>query len=305
MKNYVFFGIALVIGLSSCEDNITVEVEKGTIQLSADAFINSKKQAQKIILKKTKQFFETVLHEPFYADSVYVTDDRGNRYVFKDEVGDGEYIWSETDSSLTSEGREYYLTIRAGDVKYSSVCQANPVAKIDSVNWEYSPPFIEGQKGTYIVEGVIKDLTGQIDYTWVRVRLNGEYDLRKGAIVIAKDNSNVGLETDGEFFIPPAAYYSPGSKMDPIGIGDTVTFETWSVSEETNLFFQEILNQNVDNVLGAIFATPTENVRTNIISNSVELSDQAIGWFSVSIIDEETIIVKEKDGEQLSFPIND
>lgn len=304
MKKYIYAYFIALIGLSSCEDTISIEVDEGTIQLAVDAFITSENDIQKVILKKTKQFFDEVSQEAFEADSVYITDNIGNKYIFEDLIGNGEYIWSQIDSSIVSPGRTYFLTIKDGDVVYSSESQSYSVAQVDSINWAYSAPAFAGQTGTYIVEGVIRDIPGERNFTWVRVKVNGKYDSRKNSIIIAEDNSNVGLSTDGELFIAPAAFYSPDVSVDTIGLGDVVTYETWSVNEETSLFWLEVVNQNVDGALGAIFATPTANVRTNISSSSNLLSQQAVGWFSVSMISVADQIILEKEGENLSFPID-
>lgn len=303
MKKYLF-GIFAIGALTSCEDPISVEVDEGTIQLSVDAFLtNEPDKQQKIVLKETKQFFDNVSQNPFAADSVYVKDDLNNFYLFEDLNGNGEYVWNETDSSLVNLNRTYYLTIKAGELVYSSETTSERVATIDSINWEYAPP-IFGGNGTYGTEAVIKDLTGATDYSWLRVKVNGEYNLNKGSQIIVTDNSNVGLSTDGEFFIPPAAYYFPGADDDSLGIGDEVTYELWSITQETSLFWEEVINQNVDGALGAIFATPTANVRTNILSSGTKLSEQAVGWFSTSMVNTATQEIFVKEGEQLSFPLN-
>jgi hypothetical protein len=300
MRNFIFFVGILIINCS-CEDVIEVDINDGKIQLCVDAFINNKKETQKIILKKTKQFFDNTEQFPFKADSVYISDSSGNKFIFKDIDDTGEYTWNDSDSSFVKVGNEYTLTIKASDSTYTSTSEVFPVANVDSINWIYAPPLFEGQLGTYIVEGVIMDLAGQDDYTWVRVKINGDYILKKSSIIVAKNNSNVGLGVDGELFIPPAAWYQPRGK-ETINIGDVVTFETWSFSEQTALFWQEVFNQNIDGAFSAIFATPTSNVMTNIISNSNKSENNAVGWFSVSIVSQESVTIYDKPGEELSFP---
>ena len=305
MRKFILY-IPILLLVYSCEDDIKVEINEGEIQLSVDAFINNKKGPQRIILKETKQFFGEANQLPFMADSVYITNNHGEKYMFEDLDGTGVYEWNQSDSSLVQQGDTYTLTIKESETVYTSTSEAFPVAVIDSINWVYSPPFFEGQNGTYIVEGVIRDLAGQDDYTWVRIKINNKYITRKSSIVIAKNNSNVGLDTDGDYFIPPAAWYTPPTNDSNavIDIGDTVTYETWSVSEETSLFWSEVLNQNIDGALGAIFATPTANVRSNILSNSTEVEKKAVGWFSVSLVNEETVIIYDKPGERLEFDTN-
>tara|TARA_B110000116_G_scaffold198359_1_gene173141 strand:- start:330 stop:620 length:291 start_codon:yes stop_codon:yes gene_type:complete len=90
---------------------------------------------------------------------------------------------------------------------------------------------------------------------------------------------------------------------DSLGLKDTAIYEIWSISEETNGFWAEVLNQAIDGGIGALFATPTSNVKTNISTSATQLKDQAVGWFSTSVVSSDTIIIIEKEGEKLSFPL--
>ena len=87
-------------------------------------------------------------------------------------------------------------------------------------------------------------------------------------------------------------------------MGDTWKYEIWSIEQTTFKFWQEVLNQTVDGALGALFATPIANVRTNIESSSESPSKTAIGWFSVSLVSSEEITITDKEGEELSFSAN-
>ena len=300
----LLFAISSLLLLSSCEDTITVEVDEGTIQLSVDAFVTSQNKPQVIKLLKTKQFFDNVSQEVFVADSVYLKDDLDNMYIFEDNLNNGEYTWD--DSVLVHEGRTYDLTIKANGVTYSSESFANPVPEIDSLNWEYAPSSLgTGGVGGYLVELVARDLAGQTDWYWIRFKNNGVYDTRKDAITLPVDGSfSAESQGDGELFIPPLSTFPMFNEDDTLAIGDQATYELWSISEETNGFWAEVLNQVIQGGgIGALFATPTANVKTNIKSSSAATKDKAVGWFSVSMVSEETITIVEKEGEKLSFPV--
>lgn len=301
MKNIIYI-LATILLFSSCEDPISVEVNSGELQLSVDAFINSLDKSQTIKLLSTKQFFDEVTQEPFKADSVYVTDDIGNKYIFSDDIGNGEYIWE--DSVLVHEGRSYELTIKAGDVIYSAQENTYPVPIIDSLNWEYAPATIgTGGVGGYLVELVARDLPGQTDYYWIRFKKNGVYDLRKEALNLSVDGSfSAESQGDGQLFIPPISTFPMFNDEDTLTIGDQATYEIWSISERTNGFWAEVLNQAIQGGgIGALFATPIANVKTNITSSSKTTSNQAVGWFSVSLVSDKTITIYKKEGESLSF----
>lgn len=301
----LLLGFAVVFGMSSCEDVISVDVEDGTIQLAVDAFINSKKETQKIVLKKTKQFFDDVSQEPFNADSVYVVDDLNNKYIFDDINGDGSYTWFVSDSSIVKANRSYSLTIKAGDLLYTASTMANPVPQIDSLNWEYVEPQLGQDNGGYAVELVARDLVGQTDYYWIKFKKNGKYDISKSNINISVDGSfSAESNNDGQLFIAPISTLSAYNVDDSLGIGDQATYEIWGITKETFGFWGQVSNQVIAGGIGALFATPTANVKTNIVSSSNVISEQAVGWFSASVVSEASVTIFDKPGEKVSFDIN-
>lgn len=301
----IFFGLFVLIVFSSCEDVITVEPELGKTQLSVDAFLNNKNDQQVIELKKTKQFFEEVSQEPFNADSVYVTDEFNNKYIFESNLNDGIYSWD--DSVMIFEGRTYQLVIKVDSFTYKSTSYTNSVPKIDSLNWQYVPAGLGQENGSYAIELVARDLAGQFDYYWIRFLKNEVYDNRLSGLNISVDGtfSETG-QGDGKLFIPPISTLVAYNVDDSISLDDEVAYEIWSLSSETFSFWQEVTNQAIQGGgIGALFATPTANVRTNIISPSnSKLEDKAIGWFSTSLVSRASQILYEKEGEKLSFDPN-
>lgn len=301
----LFLGIFALSVFCSCEDVITVEPELGKTQLSVDAFLNNKNEPQVIYLKKTKQFFEDVAQEVFVADSVYVRDSRDSIYVFESPLNDGVYSWD--DSVMVSEGRTYELVIKADSFTYTATSYANSVPQIDSLNWQYVPAGLGQQNGSYAIELVARDLAGQFDYYWIRFLKNGVYDTRLAGLNISVDGtfSETG-QGDGKLFIPPISTLVAYNVEDSIKLGDEVAYEIWSISSQTFSFWQEVSNQAIQGGgIGALFATPTSNIRTNIVSPSnAELEDNAVGWFSTSVVSRVSQVLYEKEGEQLSFDPN-
>ena len=301
----IFFGLLVLIVFSSCEDVITVEPELGKTQLSVDAFLNNKNDEQVIELKKTKQFFEEVSQEPFNADSVYVTDEFNNKYIFESDLNDGIYSWE--DSIMIFEGRTYQLVIKVDSFIYKSTSYTNSVPKIDSLNWQYVPAGLGQENGSYAVELVARDLAGQFDYYWIRFLKNEVYDNRLSGLNLSVDGtfSETG-QGDGKLFIPPISTLVAYNVEDSIALDDEVAYEIWSLSSQTFSFWQEVTNQAIQGGgIGALFATPTANVRTNIISPSnVKLEEKAVGWFSTSLVSRASQVLYEKEGEKLSFDPN-
>lgn len=301
----IFSGILILVVFYSCEDPITVEPELGKTQLSVDAFLNNKNEPQVIYLKETKQFFEEVAQKAFVANSVYVRDNQDSSiYVFESPLNDGVYTWD--DSVMIFEGRGYDLVIETDAFTYTSTSYANPVPKIDSLNWQYVKAGLGQDNGSYAIELVATDLPGQFDYYWIRFLKNGVYDTRLAGLNISVDGtfSETG-QGDGKLFIPPISTLTNYDVEDSVALGDEVAYEIWSITPQTSYFWREVTNQAIQGGgIGALFATPTANIRTNIISPSnSKLEEKAVGWFSTSLVSRASQVLYDKEGEKLSFDI--
>lgn len=294
----------LILILFSCEKVIEVELENGTSQLVVDAFINNKSSLQTIQLTKSSDFFGEAQFEAATGATVTVTNEaNNNQFVFTDGDNNGKYTFggNGTDSLALDTGVTYSLRIEYENEVYTSTSKTKRVPAIDSINWEYSPPQFGGN-GTYLTELVAKDIPGASDYYWIRAYKNGERDDRKDGINLSVDGSfSAESQNDGLLFIAPISTFASANPEDSLGLGDTWKYEIWSIEQTTFKFWQEVLNQSVDGALGALFATPTANVRTNIVSSSDQVEKKAIGWFSVSIVSSAEVTIFEKEGESLSF----
>ena len=111
---------------------------------------------------------------------------------------------------------------------------------------------------------------------------------------------------DGQLFIPPVSTFPAYDVDDSLGVGDFATYELWSISRKTFKFWREVQDQAIQGGgIGALFATPTANASSNIrCTNSEELENQAVGWFSVSIVSSATQEIIVDPNEKLSFDIN-
>ena len=299
-NKYILAGLVFLT-LSSCEDVIDVEVNEGEIQLSIDAFINDKAEVQKIILLETKQFFSNDTQTVYIADEVFVTDDLNNKYLFEDLDSNGVYEWEDT--VLVHLGRTYSLTVKKGENSFIAESVVNPVPTIDSINWQYIPAGLGGGNGSYGAELVARDLVGQVDYYKIEWAKNGKFVKGISAINLSVNGSfsETGAQ-DGGLFIPPISTFPATDFVDTLGINDIITYELLSIDETTFNFWTEVANQQVNGGVGALFATPTSNVKSNI--KSLEGNKVAVGWFSASMISSKNQLITKKLGERFSFDTN-
>ncbi len=299
-SKYILSGF-VIFTLSSCEDVIDVEVGEGKIELAVDAFINNKEEVQKIVLLNTKQFFSETGQEVYVADSVYVKDDLNNKYIFEDLNGNGTYEWDDT--VLVHVDRTYSLTIKKGSDLFSSESVSQAVPTIDSINWEYESAGLGADNGGYQVELVASDLIGVVNHYQIRWAKNDTFVTGLDAINLSIDGSFSELGAlDGGTFIPPISTFPAFDAEDSLGLGDIFTYDLLSIEESTYNFWSAVLNQKVDGGLGALFATPTSNVNSNI--KSLDSEKTAVGWFSASMISSYSQLIFDKPGEKLSYSTN-
>lgn len=278
MKNIFLTSLVVfsVLFFASCEKEITIDIENGENQLIIDAFLNDKLQKQVIQLSQTKPFFGNSL--PIFIDNAVVKleDSEGNVYNFTYE-NEGKYVWTPTTEALIIGGRTYDLTVEYNGQTYTAQSYANFVPQIDSINYQkVGSPF--GGDSSYIAEMVVVDLPGQPDYYWVKTTINDTLQNTSDDLVLSVDGAfNEQSNNDGRpFIVPIAANFG-------LSENDVIIKEVWSINPETRRFFTELQNQSIEGALGALFATPIANVRTNIVSTSSNPKLKAIGWFSVSL----------------------
>lgn len=274
---------AAVIVFTSCEDPVTIEVEDGVAQLAVDGFVNNLAGDQKIILKKSKDFFGSVSQEAATGATVSVTDSEGNIYNFLDADNDGEYIWN--DSIMIVEGRTYDLLINYDGEVYTASEVANPVPEIDSLVISELENGFTGEvfPDSFALELFAIDIPDRQDHYWIKLYRNDTI-VRSNNIICTYDGA-FGPGADGVLFIPPIRV-APVNEDLPFYAGEKARAELHSVSNNTFLFFQQVTNQ-INN--GGLFAVPPANVRTNIVSSSEITEKQAIGIFSVSMVTTEEV----------------
>ena len=139
----------------------------------------------------------------------------------------------------------------------------------------------DADTGAYQIELFARDLSGREDYNWIRSYRNDTLNTDAGSINAVEEAGSVG--SDGTLFIPPVRFFRLNDFGRPYEFGETVKVQIWSINRNTFLFLNQVSNQ-INN--GGLFAVPPSNVRTNIESSSQEISKQAVGYFSVSMVSE-------------------
>lgn len=282
---YKFFGIALIVFMLGCEDDINPNLEEALPLLAVDAWITDKSEPQAIRLSFTRSYFENSQTTPLLNASVSVDDNLGNSFVFVDQ-GDGDYVWAPANNqTLGVSGTSYTLSISAEGEQYTSEqIMMNPVPLVDSVTYRLDA-VTAFDDDEFIGEFWSRDLIGEGDTYWIRSFLNGQLLSLPSEINIAFDAGFVGSSFDGLIFIPPIR-----DAINPLGDlelleNDSLYVEIHSITNDAYQFLSEVQTQtDRDGGFGELFASPFGNVPTNISNVDPNSEAIAVGFFNVAAV---------------------
>jgi hypothetical protein len=143
MKNTHIFGFSVVhvillglllLGLTSCEDPIDVNLETGPLQLAVDGWLTDQPGPQTIKLTKTAGYFDASQPPSAIGATVIVADEDSVIHEFVDLKGNGNYVWTPKNGEVFGKiGKKYLLGIRFEGQEYIAISQMNPVPPIDSL----------------------------------------------------------------------------------------------------------------------------------------------------------------------------
>lgn len=268
MKNItILFALALVVVFSSCEDVIPVELDNGQTLLCVQGTITDDTSANySVVLSTTAPYFGNTATPKVSGAFVEVKDyDTNGNLVSIDTLlealpGSGEYFTSRTNGML---GHRYVLTVRAMNEEYTAETLIKRVPEIDSIVFEYK------EKNAFMDAGYIAkyygiEIPGVGDYYLFKIRRNQKLYTKPNELYFVSDEMVDGNYI-ADFDLSPERF----------SLGDTITFETRSITKDQYEFFLE-LSAQVNNQ--GIFANPPANVRTNI-KNVNPAGKPAVGYF--------------------------
>jgi hypothetical protein len=292
---YIAF-LLLTGSVMACEDTIYPELADSEPVVSIDAFVTSQDKVQVIKVTRTQYYFDQNRPTGISGADVTITDDRGTIFTFTESSTQGWYEWDPTqnDDSLGLPGVTYSLRVSTGGVDYTSLSLTRGAPAIDSITFNFEPANTFAD-ATWYAEMWARDIEGPGNAYWIRGWKNGEYLNKPTEILTAYDAGfSRGSEVDGLIFITPVRT-GPGINPDfefdedrnkalPYYVdGDSVYIEIHSVSEAT-FDFLNLMKTEIDRPggFGELFATPIDNVPTNIVPSQAGV--KVVGCFNVSTV---------------------
>lgn len=279
--------LSAAIFLSSCEKVIDVKLKDETPFLVVDAFINSDTISQQITLTYSRPYFDQNTAEPAVGALVKVVSSEGDTFHFTDNNNSGKYVWAQNNvDTLCKLGISYRLLIDFQGSKYEAGSQVNVAPTIDSMAFEPNIGF-DGQPNGLFGQFYANDPANQFDFYWIKSYTNGVNNDGPSTINLSVNGGQFYPGYDGAMFIQPVRY-SINNFQKPYEVGDSVRVEIYSITKDTWQYFGEMVDQ-INNQ--GLFATPTNNVRTNIIRTAGSGAD-AQGWFCTSALSRKIDVVK-------------
>lgn len=288
---YSFLLLIFAFTITSCEDEIDIDVDPLTEQLVVDAWLNNKSEPQTIFLSMSQPYFDNTLPEGVSGATVQVTSSTGQVFDFN-EGENGNYIWlPEGDETLGEVGTDYGLQITLDGKNYGSISTMNRVPEIDSLTYEFRDDETFGPDGIY-TEFYARDIEGEGDTYWIKTFKNGTFLNKPEELNIAFDAGfSAGGNVDGLIFVPPIREGTnrvpdPDTEDDndvsPWAVGDNFRVEIHSINQPV-FYFLATAQRQITNGNNGIFSEPVINTTGNILA---EDGSEVLGVFNVAAVSE-------------------
>ncbi len=285
MKSILF--TASIILLSSCEDRIDLELDKGFQQVTVEAVLNTDTSEQKVILRGSVPFFDDISTTPAIDNAIVHVISNTNDTLPFSFTANGVYSFKPTLAKRFELNKTYQLQIDIGGENYMADSKVNPVAIWDSLTYEYFDETGFASAGYYATMHA-RDIPGTGQCYWFRRYENDTFASGPADINKAYDAGSNPGEFDGEAFSFPNSVGGVNDFDQPYELGDTLRIEIQGISPDFYYFLDEIETQMTN---GGLFASPPANVRTNIF-NVDPKGRAALGYFVIGEMEAREIVLK-------------
>jgi len=278
MKNFNTILFLAFIGtfLMSCQETVELDIKDFEQQVVVEGLITNS-DLNFIKLLKSREFYDSGASEKVTNATVVVTvNGEDNVFVHNpdaDPLLNGVYLPPAGFTPVI--GNTYHLSAIVDGEEYEAEEILLPVTTIDSLTVrldeeEIQEPEVEGR--FYEVLFYAQEPQDRIDHYLFKFYRNDSIVKDSNEDIYFSEDKFLGEEIDE---LPIASYYA---------IGDTVKVEMYSLTRESYVYYADIFN--LINSDGGMFSPPPANPRNNI-------SNDGLGFFQVSAIDTETIIVED------------
>lgn len=290
--SYISSGLFVLLILSSCEEEISIELNDQEHQrIVVEGRITDEFKQHRVRITKTLSYFDNTVAPAMENNEVYIIEEgTGLRFELSLSTEDttGVYLSEEFAGKV---GETYSLMIKYNNETFKAIAYLNSVARMDSINYYYHYDYNK-ETGDYIVRmsAYEPDPIGHIYMFYFYLNdtiFNDE-------LVETIYTNDIGYN---DVYLPDVKLWGIPQEE----ITDTsylVRVEMLSISEEEYEYNNAFLNEAYGN--GSIFGGPPANIPSNVKNNSGGLD--GVGFFSASAVSAKEIILRKEHDESKNDP---
>lgn len=277
----IYLFLFILIGSMSCEQTVRLDTDPIETKVVIEGLVTNDADLNYIRLTSSRDFYSNGLAAGIVDAEVVVNDNEGGqvRYLHNpDNLPELEGVYLPENEYAGVIGRTYTMTVTVDGEQYTAQETLLPVTPIDSLTVaidedEQADPEDEGR--FYEVLFYAQEPQDRVDHYLFKFYRNGELIKDYEEDIYFAEDEFIGEAIDD---LPIAGFYA---------LDDLVKVEMYSITREAFIYYNDLFN--LLNSDGGMFSPPPANPRTN-------LTNGALGYFQVSALATEEIVVEEPDG---------
>lgn len=282
MKKIIYTFLIFASILTACTEPYNTELEGSFVRLVVQGSINNELKAHQVSLTKSGDYFSNTASPKVTGANVSISD--GENTFNLNEVSDGLY---ETDTIAGEIGKTYTLKIDSEGQTYEASCYLNYCPPIDSINFGYYDlsAYDIIDSSAHVLLSALEPETPDNFYMWNVYRND----------VLETDTINEVSFSDDLFINGSYMSNVEVGWVRKVEIGDTITLEMLSITEEYYNYIYQMLSVTDWNM--GPFGGPPANPNGNIIEviDNDNNNDDPLGFFLAYSTFSITRIIPEKD----------
>ncbi len=266
MKNRVIL-LALILGISSCTEVVTIDLNTAAPKLVVDGFISNLPGPYLIRLTRSTDYFTSKISPVESGAQVIISDDQGVSETLQESLP-GCYV---TKSLRGVIGRRYTLFVNTENQRYTASATLTDSVHIDSLSYKAVPPPPGSlDPPSFVVDCWFHDPPALGNYYGFRLYRNS---------TSVRDISNNPVVSD---HLANGTFLHESQSDRSLALDDTVKIDLVSF-DKTAFDFYNSLRQTLNT--GNPFSAPPANPITNV-------SNGALGYFGAYSVTSKKIVLK-------------
>ncbi|MFB6453688.1 DUF4249 domain-containing protein [Chitinophaga sp. Hz27] len=285
-KILCYISLALLGGLTACEDKINLNVPNGKSFPVLDAWITTEPGIQTIRMTMSVPYTSQD-PAPIVNDAKIILYDitSGESYPFT--FNKSAYTFDASVKPIGVIGHVYKLHVEYQGEILEGLDSLNRVPPIDSITYEFKKKEESySNKEGYYARFHGKDLPNGVDYYWIRSYRNDTTRRLEDAFSV-DGGYDSGLYDGNAFILPLSQSITDYDK--PFQLNEKIIVRLSSISKRSYDFLTQV-DQQVN--AGGLFAKVLENVPTNMQNTISNGKVRILGWFGTSAVSRAEVTVK-------------